>query len=124
MTNIPKINSAIESDHALLEIINGVESKCVCINSYRVCGNKPWGGGSLLYSFSIPKSDILKSLDVNLPALMEKIKVLAEAVNISNSDAHFISADWLEEKGHKDAANAILNIRKVCSESLEKFKTL
>lgn len=63
MKNKPKINSAIESNHALLEIIDGGEGKCVCINSYRVCGNKPWGGGSLLYSFSVPMSEIKKALE-------------------------------------------------------------
>lgn len=34
------------------EIISGVEGKCLCIDETRVAGPKPWGGGTIVDSFT------------------------------------------------------------------------
>lgn len=33
-------------------IVSGVEGPSVYINNYRICGNKPWGGGKVIHKFS------------------------------------------------------------------------
>lgn len=44
-----------EADEALeIEVIQGVEGKCLAINGYRVAGPKPWGGGTVVDSWTIP----------------------------------------------------------------------
>lgn len=47
-----------------LEIIKGVEGRSVYINDYRVAGNKPWGGGTVVDSFETSIKDFLKALDI------------------------------------------------------------
>ena len=48
---------------ATIEIIKGVGGLCVSINDYRVCGNKPWGGGVVIASWkTVPMKDITQAL--------------------------------------------------------------
>ena len=37
----------------LLEVIDGVEGQAVYLNSYRIAGPKPWGGGKIVKSWDI-----------------------------------------------------------------------
>lgn len=44
-----------EADEALeIQVIQGVEGKCLVINDYRVSGPKPWGGGTVIDSWTVP----------------------------------------------------------------------
>lgn len=44
-----------------VELINGVEGQCVGVNDYRICGPKPWGGGSVAKSWTTDKNDVLRA---------------------------------------------------------------
>lgn len=44
-----------------VELINGVEGQCVAVNDYRICGPKPYGGGSVAKSWTTDKNDILRA---------------------------------------------------------------
>ena len=45
-----------------IAVIKGVEGFCLAINDYRVCGPKPWGGGSVVHEFEVDLHHILKAL--------------------------------------------------------------
>jgi len=45
-----------------IELISGVEGPCICIGNRRVCGNKPWGGGTVQHKWLARREDILKAL--------------------------------------------------------------
>lgn len=43
-----------EEEQIEIEIIHGVEGDCFAIDGYRVAGPKPWGGGTVTKSWTIP----------------------------------------------------------------------
>lgn len=47
-----------------IEMIEGAEGNCICINNYRVAGPKPWGGGKVIKSWNTKADDIMKSIEV------------------------------------------------------------
>ena len=44
-----------------VEVISGVEGPCLSVNSLRVAGPKPWGGGRVIHAFDVPKKDIIEA---------------------------------------------------------------
>lgn len=36
-----------------IDLIKGCEGYCLCFNDYRICGNKPWGGGNVVTSWEL-----------------------------------------------------------------------
>lgn len=51
-------------DKITIDIIKGCEGLSVYINDYRVAGNKPWGGGTVIQTFTANKKDILMALGI------------------------------------------------------------
>lgn len=45
-----------------IEVVRGCEGDCLCVDNYRVAGNKPWGGGEVIKSWDVKLSDVLKAL--------------------------------------------------------------
>jgi len=45
-----------------IEIVSGVEGPCVVINSVRVAGPKPWGGGQTVASWAVDREELLRAL--------------------------------------------------------------
>ena len=45
-----------------IEVIKGVEGKCLSIDGYRFFGPKPWAGGSVIQTWMVDKDDFIKSL--------------------------------------------------------------
>lgn len=45
-----------------ITIVQGVEGKSCYINDRRVCGNKPWGGGRVIYEAEPYLSDVSKNI--------------------------------------------------------------
>jgi hypothetical protein len=43
-------------------IISGVEGPSVYLDNHRIAGNKPWGGGDVLYEWKADLADILAAL--------------------------------------------------------------
>lgn len=43
-------------------IVKGVEGPSMYINNYRVCGNKPWGGGEAWHKWHATGEDVLTAL--------------------------------------------------------------
>ena len=45
-----------------IEVIEVVSGKSLYINDFRVSGPKPWGGGVVIESFTIDKTELKKAL--------------------------------------------------------------
>lgn len=54
------------SEMLALEIIEGVEGKCISLNNYRIAGPKPWGGGKVSWKREISVKDILKAVGLDV----------------------------------------------------------
>lgn len=50
-----------ETDRIAVHLIDGVEGQCVSVNDYRICGPKPYGGGSITQSWTTTKEDVLRA---------------------------------------------------------------
>lgn len=48
----------MNEDTATVEIVRGGVGACICINDYRICGDKPWGGGAITYTRTAQVKDI------------------------------------------------------------------
>ena len=48
-----------------IEIVAGVEGKSCYINGRRVCGNKPWGGGSVIYKGDAEIGAVMQAIGVH-----------------------------------------------------------
>lgn len=46
------------SEKVKIELVQGVEGKSIYINSYRICGSKPWGGGKVIGSWESNIEDV------------------------------------------------------------------
>lgn len=44
-------------------IIQGVEGPSLYLNGFRVAGPKPWGGGKVLYEWTVEGEDLLAALN-------------------------------------------------------------
>lgn len=61
----------------VIELIRGVEGYCVAINSTRVAGPKPWGGGNVILELRTTKRRILDSLpDEVSPDERERVRLV------------------------------------------------
>ena len=47
---------------ATIEIFDGVGGLCIYLNDYRICGEKPWGGGKCLKIWKINTDKIMSQL--------------------------------------------------------------
>lgn len=48
-----------------IEIVAGVEGNSCYINGRRVCGNKPWGGGTVIYKGETVIESIMQAIGVD-----------------------------------------------------------
>ena len=46
-----------------IEVIKGVGGPSIYINNIRIAGEKPWGGGAIIYSWECSKEDILQAIE-------------------------------------------------------------
>lgn len=46
-------------------ILAGVEGPSIYLDDYRIAGNKPWGGGEVLYEWKADLTDILRALHLS-----------------------------------------------------------
>lgn len=53
------------SEKIKIEIVVGVEGKSCYINGRRVCGSKPWGGGTIIYKDETKIASILQAIGVD-----------------------------------------------------------
>ncbi len=47
-----------------LELVSGVEGNSIYLNDYRICGSKPWGGGSVIKKWTTSIRDIERALGI------------------------------------------------------------
>lgn len=45
-------------------ICRGVEGLCIYMNNYRIVGNKPWGGGSILAEWECSDEDLKRAIEM------------------------------------------------------------
>ena len=52
----------------LIEIIvvSGVEGPSLYVNDYRICGNKPWGGGTEIHKWKVTPAELRKDIETAL----------------------------------------------------------
>ncbi len=50
------------SDLVRLELVSGVEGRCLVLNDRRIAGPKPWGGGTVQQTWEIPVKNITDAL--------------------------------------------------------------
>jgi hypothetical protein len=48
----------------ILELVNGVEGDSIYLNDTRICGAKPWGGGSVIKKWTNSISQIEDALGI------------------------------------------------------------
>ena len=51
-----------KNDAVEICLIDGVEGQCLSIDDYRICGPKPWGGGTVRKMWKAIPLDILRAL--------------------------------------------------------------
>ncbi len=51
-----------EYEYMLIEVISGVEGDSLSINNMRVCGSKPYGGGTVKNKWKAKREDILNAI--------------------------------------------------------------
>jgi hypothetical protein len=44
-----------------VRLVDGVEGQCVVVNDYRICGPKPWGGGTTNKQWKTTKESVLRA---------------------------------------------------------------
>ena len=49
-----------------IEILKGVSGYAIYLNDYRLCGPKPWHGGTTVASWDVTKKTIRKALSNDL----------------------------------------------------------
>ena len=80
------LDSAVEILH-----VSGVEGPSIYVNNYRVAGNKPWGGGSIVAKWIATPRDFLTALGLpssdqaTAPLIAENVR-LREIVNRQAED--------------------------------------
>jgi hypothetical protein len=52
----------MDEETVTLEIVHGVEGDCISLNDYRVCGPKPWGGGTVTKKWAVKKGSLVRAL--------------------------------------------------------------
>ena len=52
-----------------VEVVLGVEGRCLVINDIRVAGPKPWGGGKVIKRWIVDEKDIIEALGATQPAV-------------------------------------------------------
>ncbi len=45
-----------------IAIIQGVEGQSLYINDFRIAGNKPWGDGHVVKTWTVKKEDLLEDI--------------------------------------------------------------
>ena len=89
MTNTQKERDIVES--IKIEIVKGVEGLCVVINDFRICGSKPWAGGSIINSWDIDTRDFERALPdiMKNKELKAQKELLAEIIEYQINNAGF-----------------------------------
>ena len=47
-----------------IELVNGVEGNSIYLNDTRICGSKPWGGGSLIKQWTTSVRELENALGI------------------------------------------------------------
>lgn len=55
-----------------LAVVSGVEGPSVYLDDYRICGRKPWGGGTTLHSFTVRLEDLRAALPKNMQIIKKE----------------------------------------------------
>lgn len=63
-------------DTVTIEQLSGCEGDSLVINNIRICGSKPWGGGSIIKTWKVKRSRIIEALGIIEQAV--KVKKLVD----------------------------------------------
>ena len=62
-----------------VEVVKGVEGVSVYFNGHRVCGSKPWGGGKVILSQLVDKSNFEQAIG------MKKLDFVGKILNVEKA---------------------------------------
>lgn len=83
-----------------IDLVEGVEGYSIYLNDYRICGNKPWGGGRTVKSWKVPEIEVKNQLskvnttsDIKIPAKKTFIRTVTPSGGIMCS--------WYDKNGRR-----------------------
>ena len=84
-----------------IEIVAGVEGNSCYINGRRVCGNKPWGGGAVIYKGETVIESIMQAIGVDCKDKLQSSwhSVADGDIPKVNTDCLFLYNEKLIDKG-------------------------
>lgn len=62
MSNKRKKTTSKEPRMLEIDFVRGVEGPSISLNGFRIAGNKPWGGGRIIWSGKASEADIKQAL--------------------------------------------------------------
>jgi len=108
----------MDNDTVKVEIIKGVEGLSVCIDDTRICGSKPWGGGTVIAKWDKVPKEYLEEVLVNVIDLQAENKKLKEQQLTEDAIAEIVlqtNKDWDNYEGFDNfelfIAKAIIKAR-------------
>ena len=63
-TLIKPLNQNKMTEEITIKLVNGVEGNSIYLNDTRICGSKPWGGGSLVKEWTTSIWEIERALGI------------------------------------------------------------
>ena len=111
----------MDNDTVKVEIIKGVEGLSVCIDDTRICGSKPWGGGTVIAKWDKVPKEYLEEVLVNVIDLQAENKKLKEQQlkldcenNLTEDEiVEVMTKEYSRDKhfiNNKNYSNATLNV--------------
>jgi len=64
--------------------MQGVEGPSIYINDYRICGNKPWGGGTIGHKWQTTLDSIINAIPA-LTALREEVEEANRKIEVERN---------------------------------------
>jgi hypothetical protein len=61
------------NDRVEIEVIAGSEGYCLVVDSHRVAGPKPWGGGRTVRKWSVSRADLLRAIKADSDFLSQAL---------------------------------------------------
>ena len=113
----------MDNDTVKVEIIKGVEGLSVCIDDTRICGSKPWGGGTVIAKWDKVPKEYLEEVLVNVIDLQAENKKLKEQQLTEDAIAEIVlqtNKDWDNYEGFD---NFELFIAKAIIKAIEEKQT-
>lgn len=65
----PRSRPPLMDETVKIEIVSGVEGQSLYLGDYRIAGPKPWGGGTVVKTFTARRKDVEEAMRLHKAAL-------------------------------------------------------